>query len=107
MSSIARQCALLGVARSSPHYRTSEAYGANLALMQAMDWQYLETLFYGSMRMNVWLEVEGRCVSRKRLMCIIGLRAIYRSSCTSRPAQEHRAYPYLLEKAKITRTNQT
>ena len=34
--SIARQCALLGVARSSLYYRPREASGENLALMQAM-----------------------------------------------------------------------
>ena len=35
--SIARQCALLGVARSSLYYRPKEASGEDLALMPAMD----------------------------------------------------------------------
>ena len=35
--SIARRCALLGVARSSLYYRPKEASGEDLALMQAMD----------------------------------------------------------------------
>ena len=107
--SIARQCALLGVARSSPYYRPREASGENLALMQAMDRQYLDTPFYGSRRMRVWLAREGRCVSRKRvqrLMRIMGLRAIYRSPRTSRPAPEHRVYPYLLTRADISQPNQ-
>ena len=59
--------------------------------------------------MKAWLEREGRPVSRKRvrrLMRLMGLRAIYPKPKTSRPAPEHRAYPYLLEKAKITRPNQ-
>ena len=59
--------------------------------MQAMDRQYLDTPFYGSRRMKVWLEREGRRVSRKRvqrLMRIMGLRAIYRSTRASRPAPE-------------------
>ena len=80
--SIARQCALLGVARSSLYYRSKEPSGENLALIQAMDRQYLDTPFYGSRRMKVWLARDGRCVSRKgvqRLMRIMGLRAIYRS----------------------------
>ena len=38
---IARQCALLGVARSSLYYRPREASGDNLALMQAMDRHHL------------------------------------------------------------------
>ena len=107
--SIARQCALLGVARSSLYYRPREASGENLALMQAMDRQYLETPFYGSRRMKAWLERRGVWVGRKRvqrLMRIMGLRAIYRSPRTSRPAPEHRVYPYLLEKIRVTRPNQ-
>ncbi len=88
--SIARQCAprlrggrlWLGVARSSLYYRPREASGENLALMQAMDRQYLDTPFYGSRR-------------------IMGLRAIYRSPRTSRPAPEHRVYPYLLERSEL------
>ena len=96
------------MASSSLYYRPREASGENLALMQAMDRQYLDTPFYGSRRMKVWLGREGRCVSRKRarrLMRIMGLWAIYRSSRTSRPAPEHRIYPYLLEKIRVTRTN--
>ena len=107
--SIARQCALLGVARSSLYYRPREASGENLALMQALDRQYLDTPFYGSRRMKVWLAREGIPVSRKRvqrLMRVMGLRAIYRSPRTSRPAPEHRVYPYLLEKTTVTRPNQ-
>ena len=34
----------------------------------------------------------------QRLMRTMGLRAIYRQSSTSRPAAEHRVYPYLLDK---------
>ena len=45
--SIARQCALLGVARSSLYYRPKEASGEDLALMRAMDrdstWQHPST----------------------------------------------------------------
>ena len=77
--------------------------------MKEIDRQYLETPFYGSRRMRAWLEREGRPVNRKRvrrLMRIMGLRAIYRKPKTSRPAPEGRVHPYLLEKAKITRANQ-
>ena len=47
-------------------------------------------------------------VGRKRvqqLMRIMGLRAIYRGTRTSRMAPEHRIYPYLLAKADISRPN--
>ena len=102
--SIARQCALLGVARSSLYYWPREASSENLALMQSMDRQYLDTPFYGSRRMKVWLAREGRCVSRKRvkrLMRIMGLRAIYRSPRTSRPAREHRVFPTCWKRSEL------
>ena len=111
--SIARQCPLLGVARSRLYYRPREASGENLAgknlaLMQAMDRQYLDTPFYGSRRTKVWLARQGMPVSRKRvqrLMRLMGLRAICRGPRTSRPAPEHRVYPYLLAKADISLPN--
>ena len=59
--------------------------------------------------MRAWLEQQGMVVSRKqvqRLMRIMGLRAIYRGPRTSRPAPEHRVYPYLLGNVQITQPNQ-
>ena len=52
---IVRQCTLLGVSRSSLYYRAKRASEADLSLMREMDRQYLETPFYGSRRMKVWL----------------------------------------------------
>ena len=103
------QCALLGVGRSSLYYNPKRASEADLSLMREMDLQYLETTFYGSRRMNAWLDRQGIPVSRKRvqrLMRTMGQRAIYRRPGTSRPAPEHRVYRYLLRNAKITRPNQ-
>ena len=93
---IARQCALLGVARSSLYYRPREASGENLALMQALDRQYLETSFCGSKRMKAWLERRAIQVSRKRvkrLMRVMALRAIYRHLA---PAGRHRSVGSIL-----------
>ena len=107
--SMTRQCALLGVSRSGLYYRSRGTSEEDLALMQAMDRQYLETPFYGSRRMRVWLERQGMVVGRKRvqrLMRIMGLRAIYRGPGTSRPAPEHRVFPYLLRNVQITQPNQ-
>ena len=106
---VVRQCALLGVSRSSLYYRAKGAYQEDLSLMRDMDRQYLETPFYGSRRMKAWLDRRGMPVSRKRvqrLIRVMGLRAIYRRPHTSQPAPEHRVYPYLLRNAKITRPNQ-
>ena len=86
--SIARQCALLGVSRSSLYYRPKAVSEEDLSLMGEIDRQYLETPFYGS----------------RRLMRIMGLRAIYRRPSASRPVP--RVYPYLLRNTRITRPNQ-
>ena len=107
--SVVRQCALVGVSRSSLYYRPQGASEEELSLMREMDRQYLETPFYGSRRMKAWLELQGIAVSRKRvqrLMLVMGLRAIYRRPRTSQPAPGVRVYPYLLGKAEITRPNQ-
>ena len=106
---IVRQCALLGVSRSSLYYRPKAASGEDLSLMGESDRQYPETPFYGSRRMRAWLGRRGIQVSRKRvqrLMRAMGLRAIYRRPSTSRRSPEHRVYPYLLRNARITRPNQ-
>ena len=72
---IVRQCALLGVSRSSLYYRPKAVSEEDLSLMGEIDRQYLETPFYGSRRMKAWLERRGIQVSRKRvqrLMRIMG-----------------------------------
>ena len=77
--------------------------------MKQIDQQYLATPFYGSRRMTVWLQRQGRPVSRKRvqrLMRIMGLQAIYRRPRTSLRALGHKVYPYLLGGMEITRPNQ-
>ena len=73
--SMTRQCALLGVSRSGLYYRSRGTSEEDLALMQAMDRQYLETPFFGSRRMRVCLDRQGMVVGRKRvqrLMCTMG-----------------------------------
>ena len=107
--SIVWQCTLLGLSRSGVYYRGKGTSPEGLSLMGEIDRQYLETPFYGSRRMKVWLERQGKQVSRKRvqrLMRVMGLRAIYRLPHTSQPAPGVRVYPYLLGKAEITRPNQ-
>ena len=99
--SLVRQCALLGVSRSSVYYRPRAASQEDLSLMGEIDRQYLETPFYGSRRMKAWLERRGVRVSRKRVQ-----RAIYRRPSTSRRSPDHPVYPYLLRNVRITRPNQ-
>ena len=77
--------------------------------MKLIDRQYLATPYYGARKMVAWLKNEGQIVNRKRirrLMHIMGLKAIYRRPRTSKPTWGHKIYPYLLSGMKITRPNQ-
>ena len=77
--------------------------------MKLIDRQYLVTPFFGARKIAVWLKNQGHLVNRKRvrrLMRVMGLKAIYRRPRTSKPAPGHKIYPYLLGGLKITKPNQ-
>src|SRR5919201_722066 len=107
--SVARQCALLGLSRSSFYYRSQGESAENLHLMRLLDEQYTRTPFYGTRRMTVWLRQQGYAVNPKRvarLLHTMGLDTIYPKPRTSVPHPAHRVYPYLLRGVPITRVNQ-
>ena len=54
--STVRQCALIGISRSSVCYRPKGPSQKDLALMKQLDQQYLATPFCGSRRMKVWID---------------------------------------------------
>jgi putative transposase len=107
--SLRRQCVLLGLSRAALYYRPVEVSAYQLELMALIDRQYLHAPFYGARRIAAWLGTQGHTVNRKRvkrLMQLMGLAAIYQRPRTSRPAPEHRIYPYLLRGLVIERINQ-
>ena len=107
--SIARQCLLLGVGRSTYYYASSGESALTLELMRMIDEQFLETPFYGARQMMRWLFRNGHVVSRKRvtrLMRLMGLSVIYQKPNTSRPNLKHKIYPYLLRGLEIVTPNQ-
>jgi len=107
--SIVRQCRLLDISRSGLYYQPVGISEEDLTLMKLIDRQYLATPFYGARKIAAWLKSQGYKVNRKRvrrLMRIMGLKAIYRHPKTSKPAPGHKIYPYLLGDMKITRPNQ-
>jgi putative transposase len=109
MLSVARQCELVGLSRSSYYYAPAGESEENLRLMRLIDEQYLKTPFYGSRRMAAWLRLQGHRVNGKRirrLMRLMGLEAVRPKPSTSRPVPEHHVYPYLLKGVAITRTRQ-
>ncbi len=104
-----RQCRLLDISRSGLYYQPKGISEEDLALMKLIDRQYLTTPFYGARKIAAWLKSQSWRVNRKRvrrLMHVMGLKAIYRRPRTSKPAPGHKIYPYLLGGMKITRPNQ-
>jgi len=107
---VAKQCQLLDISRSGLYYRPKDLPDDDLTLMKLIDRQYLVTPFYGSRKMAVEL-TRQTCLSvnRKRirrLMQLMGIRALYQRPRTSKPAPGHNIYPYLLRGLKINRPNQ-
>ena len=77
--------------------------------MKLIDRQYLATPFYGARKITAWLKSQNILVNRKhirRLMRIMGIKAIYRHPRTSKPAPGNKIFPYLLRGIEITRPNQ-
>jgi len=101
--SVARQCELLGLPRSSWYYRSVGESPANLALMRRIDEQFLAAPFYGSRRMAVVLGANRKRV--QRLMRVMGIEAIYPRRRTTWPGVGHKIYPYLLRNLAILRPN--
>ena len=109
--SIARQCDLLGIARSSWYYAPVGETAENLALMRLLDEQYTHTPFYGVERMTVWLRQQGYAVNPKRvrrLLRLMGLEALYPFVPKPRlsvPGEGTKRYPYLLRGRTIAEVN--
>lgn len=107
--SIARQCDLLSISRSSYYYEERAESPFNQELMRLIDEQFLDTPYYGRRLMVRHLKRTGYRVNRKRirrLMRRMGLEAIYQKPNTSKPHPGHKVYPYLLVGVEIVRPNQ-
>lgn len=107
--SVRRQCALLGLSRSSLYYAPAEETAENLRLLRRLDEQYTACPFYGSRRMTAWLLAQGETVNRKRvqrLLRLMGLEALYPKPRLSVAGRGHRIYPYLLRGVSIERVDQ-
>ena len=65
--SLSRQCALLGVSRSSQYYRPKGESAEDLALMRRMDGLHTAYPFYGSRQLMRHLRREGVAAGRHRI----------------------------------------
>ena len=77
--------------------------------MRRIDELHLDYPFAGSRMLRDLLRGEGIAVGRERvttMMRRMGIEAIYRRPHTSKPADGHKVYPYLLRGVTIERPNQ-
>jgi len=112
--SIARQCELISLPRSS--YYREEIKGEseeNLKLMRRIDEIYTRYPFFGSRKIKAMINRErGKrdWVNRKRiqrLMNLMGIASIApKKKQTTVPGRGHKIYPYLLRNLSISRPNQ-
>ena len=65
--SVRRQCDLLGLSASSLYYHRVPVDSEDLFIMGLIDRQYMETPFYGVLRMRAWLHRQGLAVVIKRV----------------------------------------
>ena len=107
--SIARQCELVSISRSSFYYLPTGENPLNLALMRLIDEAFTEWPFFGARQMARHLRRQGYTVGRKRvsrLMAKMGLAPIYQQPKTTVPHPEHKIHPYLLRDLVIHRPDQ-
>ena len=107
--SIARQCQLLKVNRSSYYYKHVPVSDENLELMHLIDELHLDKPHMGSRQMTDRLGDKGYWVNRKRvqrLRRLMGIEAIYPKPKTSLGNKTHTIYPYLLKDLNIKKANQ-
>lgn len=106
--SIAQQCTILGISRSSYYYEPKEVpEDPALAILEAILEVLKEKPFYGYRR--IARELAYLSVTRKqirRIMKKAGLRAIYPGLPLSKPSKGSKKYPYLLKGINIWLPNQ-
>ena len=107
--SIRRQCQILEVSRASAYYKAVPMSPLNLDLMDKIDRYFTKYSFYGRPKLTQYLRGLGHQINPKRvrrLMGVMGIRAIMPKLNTSQPNPTHKVYPYLLRGLQIVRRNQ-
>jgi putative transposase len=107
--SVARQCELLALPRSTFYHQPAGVAARDLALMRWLDELHLEHPWMGSRSLRDQLHRAGYSLGRdrvRRLMRKMGIHALYRKPRTTIPEQGHKVYPYRLRGLAIDRPNQ-
>jgi putative transposase len=106
---LVRQADLLRLSRSTLYYEPRPVPAAELAIMRRIDELHLDYPFAGSRMLRDLLRGEGIAIGRERVAAMMrrmGLEALYRRPNTSKPADRHKVYPYLLRDLPVERPNQ-
>jgi putative transposase len=106
---LTRQAEVLGLSRGSLYYQPRPVPAADLAVIRRIDELHLDYPFAGSRMLRDLLRGEGIAVGRERvasMMRRMGIEALYRRPHTSKPADGHKIYPYLLRGLVVERANQ-
>ena len=104
-----RQAAVLGITRGSLYDRACPVPPAELAIMRRIDELHLNYPFAGSRMLCGLLRGEGIAIGRDQvttMMRRMAIEAVYRRPHTSKPADGHEVFPYLLRGIAIERPNQ-
>lgn len=107
--SIQKQSKLLKVSRSSLYCKQRPFSEDELKLMRTIDELHVEHPFAGSRMLRDMLLRDGLRIGRRHMRTVMrcmGIEALYRRPNTSKPAQGHNIYPYLLRNVTVTRVNQ-
>jgi putative transposase len=107
--SIRRQCALLGLNRSSFYYKPVDEDPEDLYLMRKMDEEYYEHPTKGVIGMVDFIKGLGMIVGPKRVRRLLrkmGLMAIYPKRNLSKLGLAKYIHPYKLRRLEITHANQ-
>lgn len=107
--SITQQCQLLGISRAAYYYQSVGVNEKDLSRMRLMDEVFTKRPFFGSRRLQDELNAGGDKIGRehvRRLMRIMGLKAVYPKPRLSLQNKAHKVYPYLLRQLNIVRPDQ-
>ncbi len=107
--SIAKQCNLLLVKKSTFYYKQQGLTERDLDIMKTIDKIYTEHPYFGARRMSKHLEPYNIMIGRKsvsRYYRMMAIEAVYPKINLSKRNQAHKVYPYLLRGVEITRVNQ-
>lgn len=103
--SMVERCRLLGLARSTMYYEGQSTSSQELDLLRRLDELHMKWPFYGSRNLAWAMSQDGCPINRKhvqRLMRVLGIESLAPKPSLSKPARQHKVYPYLLRGLRIT-----